>query len=183
MNSEVEKEVLLISSQNKIPLLSHIKTDFSQLWSLSLVRLNLSESNLFPLKSIAALGFLDISFSKISLEALISSISQIQILEFHYFDVFETFEEEITRGFLIHCLSDIWSFNGSVFNCIEKSHWTKYFDFGAGQFSEIYRKHFVHHLEFSSNEPLIWSNRAKALFKAVGPQFTMVLEFLLMKGI
>jgi hypothetical protein len=176
MNSEdIRSDRLLISNQQKMTLLNHIRTDFAQLWSLSLVSVKLSESNLLPLKNIAALEFLDISFSKIALEALIPSIRQIQIMEFHYFNCFDNFPDEITRGFLVKSLSNAWSLNGVITNCIERSHWDKYFDDGPGRFSEIYRKHFVHHLEFvHSNEPIIWSDRAKKLMGATTSEFTMV---------
>ena len=175
MNSDDNHDRLLISSQSKISLLNHIRNDYDQLWSLSLMNVKLSESNLAPLKSIAALGFIDISFSKISLEALISSINHIQILELHYFNCFDNFDDEITRGFLVHCLPDTWSLNGNITNCIEKSHWDKYFDHGPGRFSEIYRKHYIHHSEFiGSTEPMIWSKKAKKLLGVVPSEFTMV---------
>lgn len=173
MNSE-DGDRLLISNQNKISLLEHIRTDFLQLWSLSLVSIELSEANLHPLKGIAALGFLSVSFSKVSLEALISSINQMQLLELHYFNCFDNFDQESTRGFLVRCLPDTWSFNGNVINCIERLHWEKYFDVGPGRFSEIYRKHFIHHLEFTCDEPIIWSFRAKKLIGALTSEFMMV---------
>lgn len=176
MNSEVNHgDRLLISNQNKISLLEHVRTDFLQLWSLSLMSIDLSKSNLSPLKCIAALGFLNVSFSKVSLEALISSINRMQVLELHYFNCFDNFDHETTRGFLVRCLPDTWSFNGNVINCIERLHWEKYFDVGPGRFSEIYRKHFIHHLEFSSDEPVVWSDRAKKLIGALTSGFMMVI--------
>jgi hypothetical protein len=171
MSEADRNDRLVVSNQVKIALLGHIRTDFPQLWSLSLVSVKLSESNLLPLKSIAALGLLDISFSQIALEALIPSISQIQIMEFHYFNCFETFED--SRGFLVKCLPNTWSLNGGIINCIERSHWVKYFDTGPGRFSEIYRKHFVHHVDFVT-EPMIWSDRAKKLLGDMTSDFTMV---------
>ena len=185
MNSDISsRDRLAISTKNKISLLNHIRTDFCDLWSISLHFLTLSESDLFPLKSIAALGFLDISYSKISLEALISSIHSIQILEFHYFGCFSSYEEEYTRGFLVYCLPDVWSLNGVVINCIEKSQMQKYFEVGMGRFSEIYRKHYIHHSEFlSSTEPVFWTDKAKILLGAVTSKFTMVSIIKQMLGI
>jgi hypothetical protein len=126
-----------------------MRDSFAQLWSISLVRCppDIPERSLEGLQCFACLGFLDLSFTKFKLQTLQRILRPIQILRLHCFESFtadvQKLSSETTRGFISFAIPTIWSMNGIMFTCDERFKWENHFEYGKGQYSEIYRKHFV----------------------------------------
>ena len=173
---------LCVKSESQIPKAIHLKSQYSQLWSLSLIHCPLSHVSLQSLNCLASLGFLDVSFTQITFNALQSSLRPIQILELHCFHCPNLEIASQSRGFMIFSLPNVWSLNGSFANCDERHHWNEYFRNGQGRFSALYRKHF---LEFDPNfvpsrlideendQGSVWSLKAKELLYPLPTHFNM----------
>ena len=117
---------------------------YHQLWQISFYKcpalpLTLLES----LSTISCLGFFDISYSKIDLKALQSSIRSIAILRLHCFGCSFSVNWHQTRGFLIYTLPNVWSLNGIMSTCEDRYHYEEYYKHGQGRYSELHRKQFV----------------------------------------
>ncbi|KAI8929944.1 hypothetical protein BC831DRAFT_547245 [Entophlyctis helioformis] len=130
---------------------------FRSLWILSLAYCDPLPSNLASLSSFACLGFVDLSYTRISWKTLQQSLRSVQILRLHTFGCHNLSDDtqpsapstasallppsSLHRGFLIFVLPRVWVLDGIFVTWIERQKWTRHFtDDAKGLFSALARK-------------------------------------------
>lgn len=186
-----QRELRILPGQD-FPSVYSLRTRYATLWRVSLVGLTLSDKAFQSLGCFVGLGFLDLSYTNLSLKTIQSALRPIQILSLHIFSCPHL--ESVERGFLVYTLPNTWSLNGLIPTCTQRVQYKQSYTAGKGRFSEVYRKHFLPFdpklvptrlwpVEQAANPNLheiqigcLWSPQAKLLASNVPQHFAMGLE-------
>ena len=190
-DSSIPSQLRLLPGQD-FPSVYSLRTRYASLWRVSLVGLTLSDKAFQSLTCFVGLGFLDLSYTNLSLKTLQSGLRPIQILSLHVFGCPNL--ESVERSFLVYTLPNAWSLNGLIPTCNQRYQYMQSYTNGKGRFSEIYRKHFLPFdpklvptrlwpVEQAANPNphdvqigCLWSPQARLLASNVPQHFTMGFE-------
>jgi hypothetical protein len=181
---------IVVDPSKSTSLLKTVTVKYPHLWEISLCNVpRLATNDLLSfLSHFIALGFLDLSFTDVTLDTLQKALRHTTVMSLHIFQCeslelneigSKTLALDSSYGFLIYSLPLTWCINGNFVSFTERKHWTRYWETGPGKHSAIYRMHVNMRQTRKEGKPatmILINPWGKELMRRIPVKFTMVLR-------